>query len=122
MKYFGRNEEMQIKAIYCAALIVAVITLSVTSVPVNASNMDSRIESSAKQSYVFKTFLKGDDIKIESKDWRRHLDRDCRRDIQQVIGPGDRSRPPRCQECGQQAGNQRCTPHGKLGCVAHVKK
>ncbi len=27
-----------------------------------------RIESSAKQSYVFKTYLKGDDIKIQSKD------------------------------------------------------
>ena len=29
---------------------------------------DDRIESSAKQSYVFKTYLKGDDIKIQSKD------------------------------------------------------
>jgi osmotically-inducible protein OsmY len=29
--------------------------------------MDSRIESSAKKSYVFKTYLKEDDIKIESK-------------------------------------------------------
>ena len=53
---------------YCVVLIVAVITLLVTSVPVHASKMDSRIESSAKQSYVFKTYLKGDDIKIESKD------------------------------------------------------
>ena len=52
----------------CVALIVAVITLLVTSVPVHASKMDSRIELSAKQSYLFKTFLKGDDIKIESKD------------------------------------------------------
>ena len=33
-----------------------------------ASKMDDRIESSAKNSYVFKTYLKGDDIKIESKD------------------------------------------------------
>ena len=30
--------------------------------------MDDRIESSAKKSYVFKTYLKGDDIKIQSKD------------------------------------------------------
>jgi osmotically-inducible protein OsmY len=29
---------------------------------------DDRIESSAKQSYVFKTYLKGDDIKIQSRD------------------------------------------------------
>ena len=33
-----------------------------------ASKMDSRIESSAKQSYVFKTYLQGDDVNVESKD------------------------------------------------------
>jgi hyperosmotically inducible protein len=68
MKHFGRNKEVQIKAMYCAALIVAVITLLVTSVPVHASKMDNRIESSARESFVFKTFLQGDDIKIQSKD------------------------------------------------------
>ena len=68
MKHFGRNNEVKIMAMYCVVLIVAVITLLVTSVPVHASKMDSRIESSAKQSYVFKTYLKGDDIKIQSKD------------------------------------------------------
>ena len=40
--------------------------------PINAglfaSETDDRIESAAKESYVFKTYLKGDDIKIESKD------------------------------------------------------
>ncbi|MBU1397963.1 MAG: BON domain-containing protein, partial [Proteobacteria bacterium] len=36
--------------------------------PAFASMTDDRIESSAKQSYVFKTYLKGDDIKIQSKD------------------------------------------------------
>ncbi|MGB9080375.1 MAG: BON domain-containing protein [Desulfuromonadaceae bacterium] len=36
--------------------------------PVNAANFDSQIESSAKQSNVFKTYLKDDDIKIQSKD------------------------------------------------------
>ncbi|MFH0871532.1 MAG: BON domain-containing protein [bacterium] len=68
MKHFDRNKETQIKAMYCVVLIVAVITLLVTSVPVHASNMDSSIELSAKQSYVFKTYLQGDDIKIESRD------------------------------------------------------
>jgi osmotically-inducible protein OsmY len=67
MKHFVRNKEAQIKAMYCVALIVAVITLLVTSATVYASK-DSRIESSAKQSYLFKTFLQGDDIKIESRD------------------------------------------------------
>lgn len=48
--------------------MVAAVALLAFSVPVHASKMDSRIESSAKQSYVFKTYLKDDDIKIESKD------------------------------------------------------
>jgi osmotically-inducible protein OsmY len=49
-------------------MMAAVVALLMTSVPVHASKMDSRIESSAKQSYVFKTYLKGDDIKIQSMD------------------------------------------------------
>ena len=36
--------------------------------PVHASKTDDRIESSARKSYVFKTYLKADDIKIQSKD------------------------------------------------------
>jgi osmotically-inducible protein OsmY len=48
--------------------MVAAVALLVLSVPVHASKMDSRIELSAKKSYVFKTYLKGDDIKIQSKD------------------------------------------------------
>ncbi len=55
------------KAIYSAALLVAVFALLVISVPVHASKTDDRIESSAKKSYVFKTYLKDDNIKIESK-------------------------------------------------------
>lgn len=56
------------KPIYFAALTVAAIALLVASPQLYASKMDDRIESSAKKSYVFKTYLKGDDIKIESKD------------------------------------------------------
>ncbi|MFH1031712.1 MAG: BON domain-containing protein [Chloroflexota bacterium] len=55
------------KAIYSISLIVAMVAL-LTSMPVRASEMDDRIESSARDSYVFKTYLKGDDIKIQSKD------------------------------------------------------
>jgi osmotically-inducible protein OsmY len=48
-------------------MLVAVAVLSF-SVPVQASDKDDQIESSAKQSYVFKTYLKDDDIKIKAKD------------------------------------------------------
>lgn len=56
------------KAVYSIFLMAAVVILSVFSVAVHASEMDERIESSAKDSYVFKTYLIGDDIKIQSKD------------------------------------------------------
>ena len=55
------------KAIYSISLMAAVLALLALTVPVYASTTDSRIESSARQSYVFKTYLKGDDIKIVSK-------------------------------------------------------
>jgi osmotically-inducible protein OsmY len=49
-------------------MMVATVALLALSMPVQASKTDDRIESSAKKSYVFKTYLKGDDIKIKSKD------------------------------------------------------
>ena len=48
--------------------IVAAVTLLAFSVPVHAAKTDDRIEATAKQSYVFKTYLKGDDIKVKSSE------------------------------------------------------
>lgn len=59
---------MVIKNMYAAVLMAAAFALLVSSVPVHASTMDDRIESSARKSYVFKTYLEGDDINIQSKD------------------------------------------------------
>ncbi len=57
------------KTIYrLVVMMVAAVALLALSMPVYASKTDSRIESSAKKSYVFKTYLKGDDIKIQSRD------------------------------------------------------
>jgi len=56
------------KTMYRAALIIIVASLFFINVHLFASETDDRIESTAKQSYVFKTYLKGDDIKIQSKD------------------------------------------------------
>jgi osmotically-inducible protein OsmY len=53
---------------YCIVLMVAAVALLAISVPAHASKMDSRIESTARKSYVFKTYLKSDDIKIQSVD------------------------------------------------------
>ncbi|MBU4036289.1 MAG: BON domain-containing protein [Proteobacteria bacterium] len=51
-----------------SVMMVAAVALLALSVPVHASKMDSRIESSARQTYVFKTYLQADDIKIKSVD------------------------------------------------------
>ena len=59
---------MKMKSTYLLALIMGAGTLLVTSAPLRASSTDSRIESSAAKSYVFKTTLKDDSIKTESKD------------------------------------------------------
>ncbi len=55
------------KRIYPLALAVALGALLVTSPPLRASETDDRIESSARQSYVFKTYLKDDAIRTQSK-------------------------------------------------------
>jgi hyperosmotically inducible periplasmic protein len=54
------------KALYSAALMVGALALMTVGVPAFATKTDDRIESSAKKSYVFKTYLKDDDIKITS--------------------------------------------------------
>ncbi|GEM_PF-2102712 len=50
------------------ALIIATSALFITTTPLVASDTDDRIEASARNSYVFKTYLKDDSIKAESKD------------------------------------------------------
>jgi osmotically-inducible protein OsmY len=55
------------KSFYPLALLATTGFLLVTSTSVRASETDDRIESSAKKSYVFKTYLKDDSIKTESK-------------------------------------------------------
>jgi len=55
------------KSIFPLTLAAVVSTLLITTSPLRAST-DSRIESSAAKSYTFKTTLKDDSIKTESKD------------------------------------------------------
>jgi osmotically-inducible protein OsmY len=56
------------KTMYRGIFTMAVAALLLIIVPLYASETDERIVSSARNSYVFQTYLKGDDIKIESKD------------------------------------------------------
>jgi osmotically-inducible protein OsmY len=56
------------KLLHRLTVVAAVAAMLLTTVVVFASDTDDRIESSAKKTYVFKTYLKDDNIKIESKD------------------------------------------------------
>jgi len=60
MKSFKRNNAMH--AAMAAAVLVA------TVIPLFASETDDKIESSFKKSYVYKTYLSEENIKITSKD------------------------------------------------------
>lgn len=59
---------MRFKAIYNLGLFVTAAVLLLNSVSLYASKTDDRIESSAKKSYVYKTYLKDDAVTIQSKD------------------------------------------------------
>lgn len=61
------KDRMKIKSSYPLALLIATGTLFATT-SVRAADTDDRIESAAAHSYVFKTYLKDDAIKTESKD------------------------------------------------------
>lgn len=49
------------------ALTVVFVTLFMTGVPVQSSEMDEQIARTARNLYVFKTYLKADDISIKSE-------------------------------------------------------
>ena len=53
--------------IYTLALLVSIIAWTVTYSSLFASETDDRIESSARQSYIFQTYFKDEDIKIHSQ-------------------------------------------------------
>lgn len=60
---------MKRKAIYPLAFAATVAAMFITSAPLRASEAtDARIDSSFKKTYVYKTYLKDDAVKAESKD------------------------------------------------------
>ncbi len=56
------------KMLKAIGLLVATLLMLTGGGPVMASQLDERIESAAKESYVFKTYLKDEDVRIESQD------------------------------------------------------
>jgi hyperosmotically inducible periplasmic protein len=60
--------EITMNTMYRGILTMTVAALLLIIIPLHASKTDDQIVSSARNTYVFQTYLKGDDIKIESKD------------------------------------------------------
>jgi len=56
------------KFVHSRTKLMAAVAMLALSAPVFAANMDNRIEQSARQTHVFKTYLQGEDIKIQAKD------------------------------------------------------
>lgn len=56
------------KPIYRLTLLATAASMLLLSHPVFATETDDRIESSAKNSYVFKTYLQNDNVKMQSKE------------------------------------------------------
>ena len=52
----------------CSMLLAAAAGAAALTVPAQASKLDERIVAAARQSYVFKVYLEGDDVRIESRD------------------------------------------------------
>lgn len=59
---------MKRKVMLSVAVMVAAIASLLVSIPVQASTLDDLIRTAAENSYVFKTYLQGDNIKIQSED------------------------------------------------------
>lgn len=59
---------MNLRKLFGATLLAAVAVLLFAGGPAKATNLDNKIESSVRKSYVFKTYLKDDAIKVKSLD------------------------------------------------------
>jgi hyperosmotically inducible protein len=55
-------------SVIVTATVIATAIMLAVGISARASTTDSRIESTARKSYVFKTYLVGDEIKIEAND------------------------------------------------------
>ena len=62
------KKNFQMKTIFYATIMVASHALLLLGAPVYASTADDRIETSIRESYIFKNYLKDDAIQVRSQD------------------------------------------------------
>ena len=84
----------------CLTLLAIAVALLLTGSPARASDTDERIESSAMDSYMFKTYLKDDAINDRIRRWCRHPDtgRSTKNSIS-ALAERDGSKPARREKC-----------------------
>ncbi|MFZ1683850.1 MAG: BON domain-containing protein [Candidatus Zixiibacteriota bacterium] len=58
---------MNFKKMFSSAVVTALALLAI-SAPLRAADMDGRIEATAKRSFVFQTYLRGDAVNVKSMD------------------------------------------------------
>jgi osmotically-inducible protein OsmY len=63
-----KYRETSMAVVISLLVMMGILAFLMMSGSLFAANIDERIEATAKQSYVFKTYLKGDDIQIHSQD------------------------------------------------------
>ena len=104
-----------------AIMIVTATFLLVLGAPVNASKMDDRIESAAKKSYVFKTYLKSDDIKIQSVDGAVTLTGTVSEESHKSLAQETVAGLPGVKSVDNRLAVKEAPPAGEVGCVDHYE-
>ncbi len=107
------------KFMFPLTLATIVSTLFITSSPLRAADMDDRIESSATKSYMFKTYLKDDSIKTESKDGIVTLTGTVADSSHKSMAENTGGRLARRQKREQRACDQRRTAGGTFRRLTH---
>lgn len=106
------------KTIYrLVVIMLTAVALLMLSAPVYASKMDDRIESSAKKSYVFKTYLQNDDIKVQSKDGVVTLTGTVSEEYQKSLAQETVANLPDVKSVDNRLKVKGAPPRKELGCV-----
>jgi len=104
---------------YILVLTIAVAIITLFNDSLFASDTDDRIVASAKQSYVFKTYLKNDDITVISKDGAVTLTGTVADEPKKTLAKETAASLPGVKSVDNQLTLRGAPPRNELGHVAH---
>ena len=116
MKVIRRSYPLAL--VMAAGVMAFTAVLVFTSQPVRASETDNRIESAFKKTYVYKTYLKDEHIKISSKDGAVTLSGTVADETHKPMAQDTAEALPGSQERGQSHRSHRrssCREFGYVG-------